>query len=203
LRDINRLLSKDAGLPSTKKIEFERRLKALNIAKEQLANTQSNKANATRYHRIKFFERKKVLRKLTQAGREDQEEPSAESNAKIQELLINLNYTTYYPDEVKYISLYPEDPSKTPAEELEKQNKIRSAIRVAMEKGNLPKDPRLVSAKDRKEVRKNNRTLLRTVSLVNSKSDVRLDSDNFSASDHDEVNESGSDKEDEEDEFFE
>ncbi|KAJ1662766.1 18S rRNA maturation protein [Coemansia sp. RSA 1813] len=203
LRDINRLLSKDTGLPSTKKVEFARRAKALNILKEQLTNTRSNKANATRYHGIKFFERKKVLRKLAQAEKKQQQGESSDEEKNIQELLVNLNYTTYYPDEIKYISLYPADLSKTPPEVLEKQNLIRNAIRLAMEKHDLPKDPRLVSVEDRKAVRKNNRTLLRTVSSVHGHDNTGADSGDSSATDQDEGNESGKNDSQVEDDFFE
>ncbi|KAJ2557312.1 18S rRNA maturation protein [Coemansia sp. RSA 1933] len=192
IRDINRLLAKDAGLPSTKRVEFERRVKALEIQKEKLNDVRSTKANASRYHGIKFFERKKVLRKLAQAEKKQKSEESSETDELIQDLLVNLNYTTYYPDEVKYISLYPADPSKTPPEVLEKQSMIRSAIRVAIDNSTLPTDPRLVQAKDRKAIRKNNRTLLRTVSLAHGHEDIGSDSD-----------QKDNDDDDDEDDFFE
>ncbi|KAJ1798218.1 18S rRNA maturation protein, partial [Coemansia sp. RSA 2399] len=155
-RDINRLLKKNTNLPSTKKVEFERRVKALEILRGQLKGERSTKANASRYHGVKFFERKKVLRKLLQAEKQQQKEETSEIGQAVQELLVNLNYTTYYPDEIKYISLYPADPSKTPPNVLEKQSKIKQAIQVAMDNDSLPKDPRLVEAQDRKAIRKNN-----------------------------------------------
>ncbi|KAJ1937201.1 18S rRNA maturation protein, partial [Linderina macrospora] len=97
LRDITRL-SQRATLPSTKKVELERRIKALNVHMEQMTNSEVNKKNAKRYHHVKFFERKKVMRKLAKAEKQGNEEA-------IKELMVSLNYTTYYPDEQKYISL--------------------------------------------------------------------------------------------------
>ncbi|KAI9499868.1 hypothetical protein BX070DRAFT_178677, partial [Coemansia spiralis] len=132
LRSITRLLGKDKGLPSTKRIELERRAKALTLLQGQLTNSKVDKANATRYHGVKFIERKKVLRKLAQEEKK---------HADLQDLLVNLNYTTYYPDEIKYISLYPVDPLKTPADVVEKREAIRLAIKDAMERNDLPKDP--------------------------------------------------------------
>ncbi|KAJ2402872.1 18S rRNA maturation protein [Coemansia sp. RSA 2559] len=208
-RDINRLLKKNTELPSTKKVEFERRVKALEILQGQLKGERSTKANASRYHGVKFFERKKVLRKLVQAEKKQQEKETSEARQEVQELLVNLNYTTYYPDEIKYISLYPADPSKTPPNVLEKQSKIREAIRVAMDNDSLPKDPRLVQAQDRKAIRKNNRMLLRTVSLAHGRKDIGPDSDgSLSSASEDERSESDAGKEDnnaeeEDDEFFE
>ncbi|KAI8324484.1 hypothetical protein GQ54DRAFT_245049, partial [Martensiomyces pterosporus] len=143
LRDTTRLLNRPK-MPSTKRVELERRVKMLNVLMSQMTSSQADRKNAKRYHGIKFVERKKVLRKLAQAEKEskggDEED---EGEERMMELLVDLNYTTYYPDEFKYISLYPADPSKTAQVTKEKQRKIRESIRAAMEKGDLPRDPRL------------------------------------------------------------
>ncbi|KAJ1724408.1 18S rRNA maturation protein [Coemansia erecta] len=186
IRSINRLLNSRKLLPSTKRTELERRVKALTVLQQQLTNTEVDKANATRYHGVKFVERKKVLRKLENI---EKSETDADEALKA-ELLIDLNYTTYYPDEVKYISLFPANPENTSEQTRSRQREIREAIRAAMASGGLPADARSVDVKDRKMIRRNNRRLLRTVNLAhgleNNDADSSSDSDDdASESDND------------------
>ncbi|KAJ1958475.1 18S rRNA maturation protein [Linderina pennispora] len=190
LRDITRLAQR-ATLPSTKKVELERRIKALNVHMEQMTNAEVNKKNAKRYHHVKFFERKKVMRKLAKAEKQGDDDA-------VEELMVSLNYTTYYPDEQKYISLYPTDPSKTPEEAKQQQAKIRELIAVAMENGDLPKDPRRVKAEDRKTIRRANRSLLRSVSLASGQEAAESGSEGSG----DETGEDADPQNIEEDEFF-
>lgn len=176
LRDATRLLTRPT-LASTKRQEVERRVKALGILQDQLTGAKVDKANASRYSGVKFIERKKVIRKLEKlekAGRQqscsDDEAKSAKTEA-LSELLVSLNYTTYYPDQIKYISLFPADPTRTSDETRAKQQQIRESIRLAMESGSLPKDPRLVSLEDTKAIKKSNKLMLRTVSLAHGLKD--------------------------------
>ncbi|KAJ2414941.1 18S rRNA maturation protein [Coemansia sp. IMI 209128] len=171
LRDAKRLLTRPT-LTSTKRQEVERRVKALSILLDQLSGAKVDKANATRYSGVKFIERKKVIRKLEKLEKDARQPLPSEAEAKsaraeaLKELLISLNYTTYYPDQIKYISLFPADPARTSDETRAKQQQIRESIRLAMESGSLPKDPRLVSLEDAKAIKKSNRLMLRTVSLA-------------------------------------
>ncbi|KAJ1932956.1 hypothetical protein FBU59_006195 [Linderina macrospora] len=112
--------------------------------------------------------------------------------------MVSLNYTTYYPDEQKYISLFPADPSKTPEEVKVQQEKIRGLIAVAMEGGDLPKDPRKVKAEDRKTIRRANRSLLRSVSLASGQEAA----DSGSETSGNEAGEDADPENIEDDEFF-
>ncbi|KAJ2776942.1 18S rRNA maturation protein [Coemansia interrupta] len=189
IRSINRLLNSRKLLPSTKRTELERRVKALTVLQQQLTNTEVDKANATRYHGVKFVERKKVLRKLESIEKSE----SITDEALKAELLVDLNYTTYYPDEVKYISLFPANPENTSEQTRGRQREIREAIRAAMASGGLPKDARDVDVKDRKAIRRNNRRLLRTVNLAhglkNKDADSSGDDDSDAGSDNDDEDE--------------
>ncbi|KAJ2780468.1 18S rRNA maturation protein [Coemansia interrupta] len=189
IRSINRLLNSRKLLPSTKRTELERRVKALTVLQQQLTNTEVDKANATHYHEVKFVERTKVLRKLESI---EKSESNADEALKA-ELLVDLNYTTYYPDEVKYISLFPANPENTSEQTRGRQREIREAIRAAMASGGLPKDARDVDVKDRKAIRRNNRRLLRTVNLAhglkNKDADSSGDDDSDAGSDNDDEDE--------------
>ncbi|KAJ1726071.1 18S rRNA maturation protein [Coemansia biformis] len=171
VRDVTRLL-KRPGIASTARVELERKLKALTILQGQMTNAQKDKSNATRYHGIKFFERKKILRRLEQADKQleatdgEKAVDTKKMAAEKEKLLVELNYTTYYPDEHKYISLFPADPSKTTKETKERREAIIASIGEAMENGELPKDARTVSVDDRKAIRKSNRNMLRRVALA-------------------------------------
>ncbi|KAJ2771791.1 18S rRNA maturation protein [Coemansia nantahalensis] len=162
VRNLTRSLSRP-GLPSTVRVELERKLKALTVMQSQMTNAQKDKANATRYHSVKFFERKKIVRRLDQLDKLPEEEQTRETRKEKKRLLVDLNYTTYYPDEHKYISLFPGDPSKTTEDTKERREAIRTSIAEAMKSGELPKDARLVSVNDRKAIRKSNKSMLRRV----------------------------------------
>ncbi|KAJ2491929.1 18S rRNA maturation protein [Coemansia sp. RSA 2050] len=196
LRDAKRLLA-CSTLSSTKRQEVERRVKALGILQDQLSGAKADKANATRYSGVKFIERKKVIRKLEKLEKDVRQPSSPEDKSKsaraeaLNELLISLNYTTYYPDQLKYISLFPADPARTSNETRAKQQQIRESIRLAMESGMLPKDPRLVPPEDAKAIKKSNKLMLRTVSVAHGLKDGGEDED-----------EEGKGDNNDEDEFF-
>ncbi|KAJ2459506.1 18S rRNA maturation protein [Coemansia sp. RSA 2424] len=199
LRDATRLLTRPT-LTSTKRQEVERRVKALGILQGQLTGAKVDKANASRYSGVKFIERKKVIRKLEKLEKADRQQPLSSDNETekteedaLGELLVSLNYTTYYPDQIKYISLFPADPTRTSDETRAKQRQIRESIKLAMEAGNLPKDPRLVSLEDAKAIKKSNKLMLRTVSLAHGLKDGASDDD-----DEEDKEEGNSDN----DEFF-
>ncbi|PIA18796.1 hypothetical protein COEREDRAFT_79368 [Coemansia reversa NRRL 1564] len=182
IRDVSRLLNRE-GLPSTARVELERRLKALTIQKTQLTNSQKDKANASRYHMIKFFERRKVermLKRIDKQLKQDIAENSQKLVAEKQDLLVSLNYTIYYPNEFKYISLFPADSSSTTEDTAEKRDSIRLSVRKAMEKGDLPKDSRDITVEERKAIRSGCKFMLRSVSNVYGKQDFTADSGAYS-----------------------
>ncbi|KAJ2614353.1 hypothetical protein H4S08_001750 [Coemansia sp. RSA 1365] len=127
--------------------------------------------------------------------------------AQKQDLLISLNYTIYYPNEFKYMSLFPADPSSTTEDTTEKRESIRLSVKKAMEKGDLPKDPRDISVEERKAIRSGSKFMLRTVSNVHGKQGSNAESGAHSdasdnANGHDEHTSDAADSKDEEDEFF-
>ena len=65
-------------LPATVRIEKERQLEAMMMAKEDHTKGEIEKALATKYHKVKFFERVKVDRKLQQTLKK-LEEPGLEA----------------------------------------------------------------------------------------------------------------------------
>ncbi|ODV78727.1 uncharacterized protein CANTADRAFT_7075 [Suhomyces tanzawaensis NRRL Y-17324] len=113
IRDIQRLLKKD-NLPGDVRTENERALKGLQV---ELQNTQLNlkaKEIAKKYHMVRFFERKKAIRKLKGARKqlEDAEKTEVKKDIKkarkvVKHSEIDLAYVVLFPKTEKYISLYP------------------------------------------------------------------------------------------------
>ncbi|KAI5956341.1 EFG1 [Candida jiufengensis] len=120
IRDIERLLKKSSEpnskskLPANKKIEYERALKGLNIELQQSQFNIKQKTNATKYHMVRFFEKKKAIRKLKQLRsqfKEIEKTGIKKDIKKVRKQLrhgeIDLLYIVLFPKSEKYISLYP------------------------------------------------------------------------------------------------
>ncbi|KAK6199285.1 rRNA-processing protein EFG1 [Scheffersomyces amazonensis] len=113
IRDIERLLKKD-NLPATVRVENERSLKALKV---ELGNAQVNlraKEISKKYHMVRFFEKKKAIRKLKQAKKEFEDVSKGgvrkdikKARKKLRHCEVDLVYTVLFPKSEKYISLYP------------------------------------------------------------------------------------------------
>ncbi|KZT72334.1 hypothetical protein DAEQUDRAFT_31478 [Daedalea quercina L-15889] len=111
LRQTRRLLAKD-NLAADVRTKTERRLKALEADLAQAERARKERAIAQRYHAVKFFERRKVTRRIQQVKRQlakdedDQGERLRKKERKrlqkrLEELRVDLNYI------IKYISLFP------------------------------------------------------------------------------------------------
>ncbi|ESK87842.1 rrna-processing protein efg1 [Moniliophthora roreri MCA 2997] len=161
IRQTRRLLAKDK-LAADVRVTTERKLKSLEADLAKAEESRKERAMATRYHAIKFFERKKITRKINQANKKLSEaDGSSSSKEKLEEelfsLRVDLNYILHYPKAKKYISLFPPEirngqtfasavtsSSETDAERAE----IRRWIREQMEKGVLSKEPELEHASE-------------------------------------------------------
>ena len=154
IRDIERLLTKNDKLPSDKKIEYERAPKGLKVELQNSQTVLKTKQNATKYHMVRFFERKKAIRKLKQLRKAFEEVQKTEVRKDIKKARkqlkhgeIDLMYVLLFPKSEKYISLYPSandedlsDPNvkiglrKTEARRLE----FRKEVEKMMEEGKVP-----------------------------------------------------------------
>ena len=149
IRQTKRLLAKPNLAPGTK-IEAERRLKSLEADLEVASRKQVEKSRASRYHRVKFVERQKLVRRIARCkrnlarldsgktgddsdsdgGSDDEEQRAKESKMSKQELLKMLgwlrellHYVVQYPADLRYVALFPhaeEGPSPPDAKEKDK-----------------------------------------------------------------------------------
>ncbi|PVF96581.1 hypothetical protein CPB86DRAFT_786800 [Serendipita vermifera] len=172
IRQTKRLLTKD-NLNADVRVATERRLKSLenDLAKAELARTE--RTMSARYHKVKFFERKKAIRRITQIKRlletgldaDGEKLGKKQKKAFEKELLekrIDLNYIMHYPKTKKYVSLYPHsteeagsDDGKDSPEEVasnavnggvetdKKRQELRESVRAAMKSGEMTGEPEL------------------------------------------------------------
>lgn len=134
IRDISRLLTKDT-LQADVRVANERALSTLKLELEKIQSEQKAKKVALRYHKVRFFEKKKAIRFYKKSKREVEEletklnEVTGESERKdtkkqykkakrvFEHCKIDLAYILNYPKDEKYISLY----TKTVVENLPKK----------------------------------------------------------------------------------
>ncbi|GLB37915.1 putative rRNA-processing protein Efg1 [Lyophyllum shimeji] len=158
LRQTRRLLAKD-NLAADVRVETERRLKTLEADLAKAQASRKERDIAVRYHKVKFFERQKVVRKLNQtkkrlASADASSKPELE--AALFELRVDLNYILHYPKTKKYISLFPPDirEDSTSSDTLTPKvnpnsEELRSWIRARMAAGEIPLEAELHLGQDK------------------------------------------------------
>lgn len=126
IRDISRLLSKDT-LPADVKIANERALKTLKFELERVQKEHKTKKVVQRYHKVRFFEKKKSIRfykksekivaelekEIKNAAPDCDENTLKDAKRRLKKekrifehCKVDLAYVLNYPREEKYISLY-------------------------------------------------------------------------------------------------
>ncbi|RXW25569.1 hypothetical protein EST38_g255 [Candolleomyces aberdarensis] len=151
LRQARRLLAK-SGLAANVRVETERRVKALEAELEQAEVANKERDLAVRYHKVKFFERQKVVRKLNQTKKALQSAEGPEKEQLEADLMahrVDLNYVLHYPKTKKYISLFPPEvrsgasSASAPDKTSQEREEIQTWIRECMMKKELPAEPEL------------------------------------------------------------
>ncbi|RPD68984.1 hypothetical protein L226DRAFT_540154 [Lentinus tigrinus ALCF2SS1-7] len=168
LRQTRRLLAKDT-LAADVRVATERRLKALEADLARAEQARLERTLATRYHKVKFFERQKIARRIAQIAKQLAADPEKKERrkleARLQELRVDLNYVLHYPKTKKYISLFPpevrqggkdKDKEQVAREEKEKsetdrqREEVRKWVREQMEAGALSAEPEVELTADAK-----------------------------------------------------
>ncbi|KAK1925884.1 rRNA-processing protein EFG1 [Papiliotrema laurentii] len=121
IRQTKRFLAKENLEPGLR-IQTQRRLTALEADLAHAEKRNIEKKNGGKYHMVKFFERQKLLRiikRLQKAIQHDEaDSTSAQGKGKAQkgvrdaetqlhQARVMLNYILHFPNEQKYISLFP------------------------------------------------------------------------------------------------
>ncbi|KAH8595692.1 hypothetical protein B0O99DRAFT_661603 [Bisporella sp. PMI_857] len=111
IRDVTRRLERSDALPANVRIEDER---ALAGYEQELAVAEAEKTRQKmikRYHKVRFFERKKADRSIKKLRKQLLEATTTEEVQQLKHQMhvaeVDLNYTRYCPLSEIYISLYP------------------------------------------------------------------------------------------------
>ncbi|KAL0240569.1 rRNA-processing protein EFG1 [Cryptococcus tetragattii IND107] len=121
IRQTKRLLAKENLEPGLR-VSTQRRLTSLEADLAAAERREVEKKNGAKYHKVKFFERQKLVRLIRRFNRKllDSETSSKKRSKHEEELLdarIMLNYVLHFPNTQKYISLFPSDPNQTENED--------------------------------------------------------------------------------------
>lgn len=129
IKSLEGLLERD-NLPADVRIEKERALKALRADLKNTMFRLKTQKRAKKYHMVRFFERKKALRKLKQATKVFDEATEAgvkkdikKARRALHHCQVDVAYVFMYPKSEKYISLYPIE-----SEDLDENEKKGRAI---------------------------------------------------------------------------
>ena len=143
IRQTKRLLGKESIEPGTR-IEAERRLRAMELELEESMQSNKERQFATRYHKVKFFERQKLMRRLRQLRREPE---SRQVRAQLFEHRVFLNYVLHFPADRRYVSLFagnkePVAPSAdAPDRAHQKAAEFFKHVRKSMKRGTMAAEP--------------------------------------------------------------
>ncbi|KAI7905403.1 uncharacterized protein BX663DRAFT_549407 [Cokeromyces recurvatus] len=151
IRDTQRALRRP-NIEAQVVIELKRRLRALQFDLGERIVDEYERKHATKYHKIKHFERKKTQRKITQTRKALETETDAEKKQKLQQTLeewqIKLLYVQKYPKTMPYVSLYPKE-NTDDVKAVERKQKLLEDIRDALKSGD--EDLNMMSKKYRNE----------------------------------------------------
>jgi hypothetical protein len=132
--------------------EAERKLIALQDEISAKETQQKERKNAQRYHKIRFFERQKLVRRIKKLKKSSPDGGDIEK--ELLEARVLLNYVLHYPMTQKYVALFPnqgpQDDEEGEDKEIlnvgssdEQSAKVKERIRTMMRKGELSNEPEM------------------------------------------------------------
>ncbi|WFD00205.1 18S rRNA maturation protein [Malassezia yamatoensis] len=162
LRQTKRLLAKESLAPGAR-IEAERRLKALERELEEKQHAGKERSRANRYHKVKFFERQKIHRKIRKLKRSLEEDSNDKQlRRELAEARVFLHYIMTFPQEQRYVALFADKSSEpkapdgdAPDRAHQKAAEFLNSVRKAVKKGTLSKEPE-VQLEEREQASRQN-----------------------------------------------
>ena len=125
IRSLKRLLSHNADLPPTVRVEKERELATAQYELEVQERAKRRSEVIGKWHKVRFFERQKAGKRVKKLKREmancEDEGQGRELEKWLEEAEVDVNYAVYFPLERDYVPLFPrrrhdgEEVSENPA----------------------------------------------------------------------------------------
>lgn len=191
LRSITRLLShKSSTMPADKLLALQREEASIRAEIASIESKEKRSRMIAKYHRVRFFERRKAERRLKQAQRnlgrcESEAEEgggggeSGQNIAAFQEEVrccrVDLNYTLYYPLTKRYMSLFTK--SENGEERVTRDKDMWSIVQDAMTQNKLEelRDGRWKPWEDEEEIKADNkRKTISTMRRTSAKNSVAI-----------------------------
>ncbi|KAJ4858908.1 rRNA-processing protein efg1 domain-containing protein [Trichoderma breve] len=136
IRAIERSLRRNQDMPANVRIDLERELASQKQIMEDKAYKKKRSTMISKYHMVRFFERKKASRLVKQLKRQLEQESDADKAEKIRHDLhiaeVDEAYTLYFPHLETYVGLYSSTAKKTSDEEETEESKL-AAAKAALE----------------------------------------------------------------------
>lgn len=136
IRSLEKLLLKDT-LPADVRVDKERALAAQKAELRSILHNRRTQERAKKYHMLRFFERKKAVRRLKQAVRAVAEAEKAGEKKDIKKAKrvlhhaqIDVAYVYMFPKADKYIALFPH----APTDEQLKDDNVKRGLQITNEK---------------------------------------------------------------------
>ncbi|KPM43477.1 hypothetical protein AK830_g3041 [Neonectria ditissima] len=116
VRNIERLLNRNQDLPADVRNDLERELAAHRTTMSDKAFQKKRGAMISKYHMVRFFERKKAMRLAKQLRKRIDQSSSPEETEELRRLLhiaeVDEAYTQHFPHIETYVSLYKSEATK-------------------------------------------------------------------------------------------
>lgn len=139
IRDLERLLKKKKDiLPSNIIVEKERTLEALRLELHNHEVKENIRKNAKKYHMVRFFERKKALRRYKKALKTYKADENEANKEALENAEVDLCYVVNFPKSEKYISIFTEDDTEASAETNLRRKAFRQLVRGKIADKSLP-----------------------------------------------------------------
>ncbi|QYT01197.1 rRNA-processing protein EFG1 [Trichoderma simmonsii] len=136
IRAIERSLRRNQDMPANVRIDLERELASQKQIMEDKAYKKKRSTMISKYHMVRFFERKKASRLVKQLKRQLEQESDAAKAEKLRHDLhiaeVDEAYTLYFPHLETYVGLYSSTAKKTSDEEETEESKL-AAAKAALE----------------------------------------------------------------------
>ena len=141
-RGLERLLKRT--LPDEVRSAKETELAALRVDASKSKRVQREKAFSKMYHKIKFFERQKLERRILQLKKQIEVASDSPASIELERKLLtaehDLLYVRHYPRHKKYLSLFPAEPVADGGFVQKQIARIRARIVQRSEAGTLNED---------------------------------------------------------------
>jgi hypothetical protein len=162
IRGVQRYLRRD-DLSAEARATNEKKLKQLQLLQQNRIKTDKEKKISKQYHGIKFFEKKKVLRKqkrlqkrLTENAKTLSEKEKYEIQTESKQVENQLIYITHFPKGKKYVALFPNKNRDDASLKKLRKALMKEALSIAAKVAKKEKQNEKVDYSDDEDMNKDN-----------------------------------------------